>query len=50
MSANRDYFLITDVGSTTTKAILIDNRSTNPVIGLSTQKPVEAPTMMSNWV
>ena len=45
MSANRDYFLITDVGSTTTKAILIDNRSTNPaLLGLSSSETtVEAP-------
>jgi len=45
MSANRDYFLIKDVGSTTTKAILIDNRSTNPaLLGLSSSETtVEAP-------
>ncbi len=45
MSVNNDFFLITDVGSTTTKAILIDNRSDKPaVLGLcNSETTVEAP-------
>ncbi|MDY0151458.1 MAG: glutamate mutase L [Candidatus Cloacimonas sp.] len=45
MCIGSNYFLITDIGSTTTKALLIDNRSDKPVIlGIShAETTVEAP-------
>lgn len=45
MEHNRDYFLITDIGSTTTKALLIDNNLANTqILGIThADTTVEAP-------
>lgn len=45
MSSPTEYILITDIGSTTTKAVLIDNRNSNPnVIGIAhAETTVEEP-------